>query len=305
MSYNFVAIQIGTLDGRNVGRSGHILNDCIQKLLNALVTICGTAAYRNCCTLAGCLTQYLLHLFYRRLFTFQVHHHQIVIQLTDLLDQLGTIQFCIILHIAKIIGNSDVITFIVIVDVSFHLEQIDDSLEIVFFADRQLKNDSIFTKSGLDLLYCAVEVSTQDVHLVDERHTRYVIGVSLTPYVLGLRLYTTLCTEDADSAIQYTKGTLNLNGEVYVTRGINDVDTMLQSSGHGFGLFFKSPVTGSSSRGDGNTSLLFLLHPVHGSSTFVSITNLVVNTSVIQDTLGQCGLTRIDMSHNTNISGSL
>ena len=37
----------------------------------------------------------------------------------------------------------------------------------------------------------------------------------------------------------------------------------------------------------------------------MSITDLVVNASVIQDTLGQCGLARIDMSHDTYIPGSL
>src|SRR5699024_10289412 len=56
---------------------------------------------------------------------------------------------------------------------------------------------------------------------------------------------------------------------------------------------------------DCNTSFLLLLHPVHGSSTFMSVTNLVIHTSIIKDTLGQCSLTSIDMSHDTNISGSL
>src|SRR5699024_5361836 len=58
-------------------------------------------------------------------------------------------------------------------------------------------------------------------------------------------------------------------------------------------------------RSDGDTSLLLLLHPVHGSSTFMGIADLIVYTSIIQNTLGQCGLTRIDMSHNSDISGSL
>ena len=73
----------------------------------------------------------------------------------------------------------------------------------------------------------------------------------------------------------------------------------------GFVVLLQSPVTGCSCRCNGDTSLLLLLHPVHGSSTFVSITNLIVNTSIIKNTLGQCGLTSIDMSHNTDISGSL
>ena len=58
-------------------------------------------------------------------------------------------------------------------------------------------------------------------------------------------------------------------------------------------------------RRNGDTSFLLLFHPVHGSSTFVRITDLVVHACVIQDTFCKSSLTCIDMSHNTNISGSI
>ena len=62
-------------------------------------------------------------------------------ELVDLLYQLGVIQFRIIFHIIRDISNADVITLIIIIDVSLHLEQIDDSLEIILFSDRQLQTD--------------------------------------------------------------------------------------------------------------------------------------------------------------------
>jgi glycerol kinase len=37
----------------------------------------------------------------------------------------------------------------------------------------------------------------------------------------------------------------------------------------------------------------------------MSITNLIVNTGVIKNTLGGGCFTSVDMSHNTNVSGSL
>ena len=62
------------------------------------------------------------------------------------------------------------------------MKQLQDlSLIHIFLTNWKLKADSIFTKSGLDLIYSVVEVSTKDVHLVDECHTRYVVGISLTP----------------------------------------------------------------------------------------------------------------------------
>ena len=137
------------------------------------------------------------------------------------------IQLCIVCHIFRDVADGDIITLIIVVDVSFHLKQVDDAFELIFLTDGQLKNDSVLAKSCSDLIYSSVEICTQDIHLVDECHTRYVVSISLSPNILGLRLYTTLSTENADSAIQYTKRTLNLNGKVYVSGGINNIDTML------------------------------------------------------------------------------
>ena len=70
-------------------------------------------------------------------------------------------------------------------------------------------------------------------------------------------------------------------------------------------VILQSPVTCGSSGSNCDTSLLLLLHPVHGSSTFMSITDFVVDTGIIKDTFCKCCLTCIDMSHDTNVSGSL
>ena len=70
-------------------------------------------------------------------------------------------------------------------------------------------------------------------------------------------------------------------------------------------MVLKCPVACSCSRCDCDTTLFFLLHPVHRRCTIMSLTKLVVYTSIIKDTLCQCGLTSIDMRHNTNISGSI
>ncbi len=305
MSLHLVTIQICSLDSRDISRRRHILKNSVQKLLDSPITVSGTAAYGNCRTLTGRFAENFLHILHGRLLAIQVHHHQFVIQLADLFHQLRTIEFSIVLHIAQVIGNGDVITLIVIKDISLHLKQVNDSLKVLFLADRQLKDNGIFAQSGSDLFYRSVEICSQDIHLIDERHTGNIVGVSLTPYVLGLRLHTALRAEDADSAVQHTKGTLYFYGKIHMARSINDIDTVLQRAFTGLGFFFQSPVAGCSCRCDGNTSLLLLLHPVHGSSAFMSITDLVVYASIIQNTLGQCGLTCIDMSHNSNISGSL
>ena len=65
------------------------------------------------------------------------------------------------------------------------------------------------------------------------------------------------------------------------------------------------PVCRRGSGSDRDTAFLLLCHPVHGGSTIVRLTHLVVDTGVVQDTLCRRRLTGIDMSHDTNIASFL
>ena len=246
VTHYLVSIQIHALDGGDVGRSRHILDHGIQKLLNAFVAVSGAAAYRDRGTLAGCLSQSSLQLLSGGLFTLQVFHHQIIVQLADLLDQLGVVQLCLVLHILRDVNDRDVLALVVIVDISLHLEQVDDSLKLILFADGQLQTDGVFAQSGLNLLHSAVEVRSQDIHLVDECHTGNIVGVSLTPYVLRLGLNAALRAEHAYGAVQHAQRTLYLNRKVNVSRSINNVNPMLQGACLLLAVILQSPVAGCS-----------------------------------------------------------
>ena len=63
-----------------------------------------------------------------------------------------------------------------------------------------------------------------------------------------------------------------------------------------------APVTCGGSRGDSDTTLLLLCHPVHGGCTIVHLTNLVSLTRIEQDTLRSGGLTGVDVSHDADIA---
>ena len=75
-----------------------------------------------------------------------------------------------------------------------------------------------------------------------------------------------------------------------MARGVNDVDLVLV------------PETGGGSRGNGDTALLLLLHPVHGGSTVVHLTNLVSDTRVEQDALSSGGLTGVNVRHDADVA---
>ena len=183
MSYNFVTILINTLDWRNVCWSWHIFDNSIQKFLNTFVSICCTATYWNCCTLACSFTKNFFQIINRWLFTFQIHHHKIIIKLADFLYQLCVVQFCFIFHFFWNLCNRNIFALLIIVDISFHFHQINDSFEFIFFTNWQLKTNCIFTKSCFNLIYSIVEISSKNVHLIDERHSWYIVCVCLTPYV--------------------------------------------------------------------------------------------------------------------------
>ena len=58
-------------------------------------------------------------------------------------------------------------------------------------------------------------------------HARDLIFVGLTPNGFGLGFYAALGAENGDRAVEHTQRTLDLNGEVDVAGGVDDVDTMV------------------------------------------------------------------------------
>ena len=142
----------------------------------------------------------------------------------------------------------------------------------------------------LDGFYRVVEISTQFVHLVDETNTGNVILVSLTPYGFRLGFYALFTIEYCYGSVQDTQRALYLDGEVNVTRGINNVDLLTM------------PKTGSCRGGNGDSAFLLLFHPVHSAGTIVGFPNLVVDARVVQDAFGYSGFTSINVSHDADVA---
>ena len=135
-----------------------------------------------------------------------------------------------------------------------------------------------------------VEVRARDVHLVDVDHAGNMIVIRLAPNSLGLGLDAALRAQNGYGTVEYTQRTLDLNSEVNVSGGVDDIDAVIL------------PETGGSGGGDGDTSLLLLIHPVHGGGAVVRLTDFVVDTCIIKDTLRQCRLSGIDMRHDADIA---
>jgi hypothetical protein len=122
----------------------------------------------------------------------------------------------------------------------------------------------------------------------------------LLPWRFRLRLYATDRTQHRNRAVEYAQAALDFDREVNVSRGVDDVDTMLLEL-----LCHAGPETGSGSGGNRDTTLLLLLHPVHNGSAVVNLTNLVRYAGVKKYAFGRRCLTGINVRHDADIAITL
>lgn len=65
-------------------------------------------------------------------------------------------------------------------------------------------------------LYRTQEICADRIHLIDERDTRYMVMVSLSPNGFRLGLHTVFRTEYSDRSVKYAEGTFYFYCEIYV-----------------------------------------------------------------------------------------
>ena len=222
--------------------------------------------------------------------------HQRVIGGGDLLDELGTPLGSLGLHRLGNLLQFEVVAdgLVVVVVDRVIIYKVYQPLELVLGTDRQNDREGRSSEVLLDLGAHREEVGTRAVHLVDVTDTGDVVLVGLTPYGLRLGLDAADGTERGDCTVQDAQRALHLDRKVDVSRGVDQVDLVLMT--------FVLPEGSRCGRGDGDTALLFLDHPVHGGAALVHLADLVGFTRIEKNSLGRSGLTGIDVGHDTDIS---
>ena len=283
-------VRIDALDGRNVGGGGHVVDDRIEQLLHALVFIRGAASYRDHFVGQSSLADAGFDLIDGKLFPVEILLQQFIVLLGDMLKQRGVVFLRLILHIGGDFFLADILAQIIVVNISLHINQIDDPAEILFRTDGQLDGDGVAFQPVQHHVNDMIEVGAHNVHLIDIGHTGHLVFIGLTPHRLGLGLHAALGAKHRDRTVENTQRTLDLHGKVNVARGVDDVQTVIL------------PEASRGGRGDGDASLLLLLHPVHRRGALVGLADFMVDASVVQNALCGGGLTGVNMSHNTNVS---
>ena len=300
-------LRIHTLDVLDIGRCGHIVNDSVQQLLHAAVLVGRAADDGNQRIGDGLLADGSLQFLTGNLLTLEVLLHQSLVVLSNSLNEDVAVLLGLLAHILRDRLGAHVVAHIVVVDLSVHIDQVNDTAEGILLTDRQLDGHAVGVQTIVQHLDAAEEVSTHGIHLVDVHHAGDFVLISLTPDGLRLRLDTALSSQNGHRTVQNAQGTLDLNGEVNVARGVDDVDAvtiLLECNGILLSLRV-APVASGSCGGDGDTTLLLLNHPVHGSAAVVNLADLVVDAGVVQNTLGSGRLASIDVGHNADISRHL
>src|SRR6202035_4681248 len=181
-----------------------------------------------------------------------------------------------------------------------HFDEVDHADEAVFGPNGQLNRHGIAPQTRLDLLHATQKIRAGAVHLVDEGNARYAVFVHLAPYRFRLRLHARHGAIDGHGGIQNAETALHFDGEIDVSRGIDDIDAMFREA-----LVHSIPETSRRRGRNGNAALLLLFHVVHDGGAVMDLADLVRHARVKQNTLRRGGFPRVDMSGNTDISVSL
>src|SRR5690606_30243293 len=296
-----VAIVVDTFDRRNVDGRRKVIDDGVEHALHALVLEGGAAQHGLDFAGDGTQAQALVDFGLGELTRFQVFVHELFVSLGRIFNELFAPFVGGINQLGRNVGvlELDAVVGIFPVD-GLHLHQVDDALEVVFGTDGDHNGHRVGLQALLELVVHLEEVRTGAVHLVDERQTRHVVLVGLTPGRFRLGLHATHDAIHHAGAVEHAHGALDFDREVDVPRGVDDVDAVFRViAGHA------APERRGGRRRNGNAALLFLLHPVHGGRAFMGFAKLVVDAGVEQNALGRGGLPCVDVGRDADITIAL
>src|SRR6185437_11831395 len=112
----------------------------------------------------------------------------------------------------------------------------------------------------------------------------------LTPYGLGLRLNALVAVEHAYRTVKHAQRALDLDGEIDVAGGVNDVEALAV------------PERRRRGGSDGDAAFLLLLHPIHGRGAVVDFADLMALAGIIEDAFGGRRFTGVDMRHDAEVA---
>ena len=268
-----------------------IVNNCIKNVLYTLVFKCRSTVSREEVQVDGALANAALERVDVGLVAFQIGLEQVVVLLDRGFDQLLTPFLDLVGHIGGDVGNLVRRRIVGIrPDPRLARQKVDNALELVFDTDWQHHDEWVRAQDVLDLLDDAVEVGADTVELVDEDNARNLGFVGVAPVGLRLGLDAAGSAKYPDAAVEYLQRAIDLDREIHVSRGVEQVDLVLV------------PLQRRRRRGDRDAALFLLRHPVHLRLAVMHLTNAVDLPGMVQEALRHRRLPGIDVGNDADVS---
>ena len=299
MPFAFVfAVGIHAANRWHIERRRQVSHHRVEHRLHTLVLEGAAAQRRYDLVPEGSNPQPRVNVFLAEVALLEVFFHQFVVRLGRGLDHFFAQKLALGTHF---IGNLFLVKrrpeVILVPDDFLHSDQVDDAAEALLGAYIHLNRHRVCAQPLADLLDHAREIGAGAVHLVDEHQARHVVALRLPPDGFRLRLDAADRIEHNAGTVEHAQRALHFDGEIYVTRRIDDIDAMMAQL-----LVHAIPEAGRRRRGDGDAALLLLFHPVHHRGAIVDLADLVGNAGIEQDAFGGGGLAGIDVRDDADIS---
>jgi hypothetical protein len=279
-----------TVHRRHVERARQVVDDSVEQELDALVLEGGAEQHRR--DLVGERAGpdgAADHLRRHRGLVFDVRGEHLVVEVRDRVDQLVVVLLRLLDELRRDLDDVELLAEVVAVDDGLHLDEVDDTREVVLRPDRDLERHRVRAEPVAHRLHGPEEVRAGAVHLVDERDARHLVLVRLPPDRLRLWLHARDGVEDCDRAVEDAQAALDLDRKVHVPGRIDDVHPIV------------APERRRRSRRDRDPALLLLGHPVHRRGALVHLSHLVGAAGVVEDPLGRRRLARVDVGHDPDV----
>ena len=288
-----IRVGVDAQHRRHVERRRQVVDDRVEHRLDALVLERGAREDAHDARGERAGPQAALDLRDRELLALEVLEGQLVVHLSDRVQEERTVLERLGHEVLRDVRLDDVLAQVIVVLDRLHAHQVDDALELVLAADRDLDGHElairVAAEAVADRVDAAPEVRAGAIELVDEADARHAIAVRLAPDRLGLGLHARDAVEHDDRAVQDAQRSLHLDGEVHVPGRIDDVDPMV------------APERRRRSGGDGDPALLLLRHPVHRRRALMHLADLVDLLGVEEDALGDGRLAGVDMGDDADV----
>ena len=175
----------------------------------------------------------------------------------------------------------------------FHCYKVDNAFKTFSAADGDFNRHYRAAEFLFDILHRRKKIGADSIHFVYKADARYVIMICLPPHRFRLRLNPSNRTKHGNRAVKYAQRALYLGGKVDVPGSIDNVDLMIAPIGCRCGAL------------NGDTPVLFLLHPVHCCSPVIDFSDTVNFSGIKKNTFCCCRFSGIDMRHDADISHSV